>query len=60
MLREYPELKEQCETPRDAFVICAASLTFLLGARKQDAISQKRTLPAAGRILPKKDEKDKG
>lgn len=59
MLREYPELKEQCKTPRDAFVICAASLTVLLRARKQDAISQKRTTPAVGRVLPKKDDKDK-
>lgn len=56
MTRDYPEFKDHCKEPRDAFVICAASLTLLLLNRKKNAISQKRTVPPAGRIFPPKRE----
>lgn len=58
MIRSSSELSDYYKNPRNAFVICAASLTLLLLDRKTTASSQKRTVPPAGRILPSKDGDD--
>ncbi|RJF92672.1 MltR family transcriptional regulator [Noviherbaspirillum saxi] len=51
MTKENPDLNADYTNPRNAFVLCAASLSLLLVDRAEKANEQKRIEPSPGRIL---------
>jgi len=51
MVEKEPTLKDHCESPREVFVICAASATLILLNLCKEAMLEKRKSPPPARII---------